>query len=194
MIADWKLHLPGPGVSAGAILIGVCDTALAALALWVLLPASADVTFTAFLIVFVLATVLGVLSHVPGGLGVFEAVILLALPTVPPAEAIGTLALFRVIYYIAPFILATVLLAAFEVRSRPKAARQPDRRLIMSCVRFWRPSQRHPCLLAAVFYLYRAHCQPRHPEWNGCATLSRCPLSKPRTSWRASSGPSCHIV
>jgi phosphatidylglycerol lysyltransferase len=131
MIAGWKLDFPGPAASLGAVFVGVSHTAFAALALWLLLPAGGNMPFAAFIVVFVAATIVAVISYVPGGLGVFEAVILLALPNVPPAETIGALALFRAIYYIAPFTLATATLAVFELRARQKTAsvarRQPAR-------------------------------------------------------------------
>jgi phosphatidylglycerol lysyltransferase len=121
IIEGWKLDLPGPAASLGSALIGVADTAMAALALWMLLPQTADVPFAGFLVIFAAATVLSVASHVPGGLGIFEAVILLAFPQLPPGDAIGALVLFRLIYYVAPFALATGLLLGFEAYARPKA-------------------------------------------------------------------------
>jgi phosphatidylglycerol lysyltransferase len=131
MIAGWKLDLPGPAASFGSIFVGVSHTACAALALWLLLPAGGNIPFAGFIVVFVAATIIAVVSYVPGGLGVFEAVILLTLPGLAPAETIGALALFRAIYYIAPFTLATATLAVFELRTRQKtmngARRQPAR-------------------------------------------------------------------
>ena len=57
-------------------------------------------------------------SPVPGGLGVFEAVILLACgDRVPVEQVVSALVLYRVVYYLLPLVLAAVLLAAYEVRS-----------------------------------------------------------------------------
>ena len=65
-----------------------------------------------------MAVALGLLSHVPGGLGVFEAVILLACGgRAPPEQIIGALVLYRVIYYLLPLIAAAMLLAGYELRS-----------------------------------------------------------------------------
>ena len=116
-IAGWELSLPGPTASLASVAIGIADTAFAALALWLLLPGDMHVAFPGFLVTFVMATILGVVSHVPGGLGVFEAVILLALPGHSTPEAVGSLLLFRLIYYIGPFALAAIGLGAQEARA-----------------------------------------------------------------------------
>ena len=69
------------------------------------------------------ASLLGIASHSPGGLGVFEATILLAFWRLPYEGMIGALFLFRLCYYLLPFMLALVLLGLFEVNSRIKAYR-----------------------------------------------------------------------
>jgi phosphatidylglycerol lysyltransferase len=117
-VGAWTLQFPSPAASAGAVIAGIFHTSFAALVLWLLLPAAANISFTSFLEIFIAATLIAVVSYVPGGLGVFEAVMLLALPELPAAETIGALALFRAIYYIAPFTLATGALALFELRGR----------------------------------------------------------------------------
>ncbi|MCW8140897.1 MAG: hypothetical protein KIT58_18500 [Planctomycetota bacterium] len=69
---------------------------------------------------------LGVLSHVPGGLGVFEgAVLALLTPYVPAHTVLGALLAYRVIYHVIPFLLAVALLAAFELRPRARSAPSP---------------------------------------------------------------------
>ena len=118
-LSGFVTPLPGTGATLSAVAIGLADTIAAALALWLLLPAGPDPAFAGFLVLFAVATVLGVVSHAPGGIGVFEAAILLGLPHLPPAELVGSLLLFRLIYYVAPLVLATVLAAGHEVaRSR----------------------------------------------------------------------------
>ena len=123
-LGEWAVPLPGWRSNLVALLIGILDIAGAALTLWLLLPASADteaaITFPLFLTVFILATVLGVASHAPGGLGVFEATILTALPSLPLAELIASLVLFRLVYYVAPFALASALLVAREMAQHRK--------------------------------------------------------------------------
>jgi uncharacterized membrane protein YbhN (UPF0104 family) len=75
--------------------------------------------YVEFLGLFLVAQVVGVISHVPGGLGVFETIILLLLsPTLPGAAVVGALVAYRGIYYLLPLVAATVLLAAYEATHR----------------------------------------------------------------------------
>lgn len=110
------LRAPAPGLMAGQFVFTAAETLFSALALYLLLP-SDGVGFATFLAVFAVAVMAGVLSHVPGGIGVFETVIIAALPpTVQVGEAAAGLLLFRLIYYLVPFALALVLLALAELR------------------------------------------------------------------------------
>jgi hypothetical protein len=87
---------------------------VAAGALFVILPAGHGLDFITFCATYVLACLLGIASHMPGGIGAFEATMLNAVPA-PSAEALfASLLLFRVIYYVAPFVLALALLGANE--------------------------------------------------------------------------------
>ena len=110
------LRLPSASIALQQLLVSAVDVVGAAAALWLLLPSDA-VAFPAFVGFFALAVALGVISHVPGGLGVFEAVMLLALGGRVPAEQLaGALVLFRVIYHLLPLALAVAWLAATEWR------------------------------------------------------------------------------
>jgi phosphatidylglycerol lysyltransferase len=129
-VSGWELNLPGPALSFGAVAIGIADTTFAAFALWLLLPADIQVAFPGFVVIFVIATILGVISHVPGGLGVFEAILLLAVPGLSTPEGIGALLLFRLIYYVAPFTLSAAALGAQEAHSHADALNEGRRRFI----------------------------------------------------------------
>jgi phosphatidylglycerol lysyltransferase len=120
-VADWTIPLPGPTATLGSILVGLADTTAAAYALWLILPAGPDPGFASFLVVFAVATVLGVVSHVPGGVGIFEATLILAMPQIPKADLVGSLLLFRLVYYAAPFALAAAMLGGYEFRQRRQA-------------------------------------------------------------------------
>ncbi len=96
--------------------VGFClmDITAASFALYVLLP-SQGIDFPAFVAVFAVATMIGVASHVPGGVGVFETVIIAALgPSVDVNAAVTGLLLFRLIYFLLPFLVAMVLLSLSE--------------------------------------------------------------------------------
>lgn len=111
-----ELRAPSPEILLGQLLFSAVDTVMAALTLYVLLPAGAPDFFT-FLAVFAAATMAGVISHVPGGIGVFESLIIASLPAAVPLEqAAAALLLYRMIYYLVPFALAMIFVALNEAR------------------------------------------------------------------------------
>ncbi|AUJ65561.1 hypothetical protein B9057_14220 (plasmid) [Aestuarium zhoushanense] len=111
-----ELRLPPPGDLAGQLFVTLIDIAAASFALWVLLPAGKP-DYATFVAVYAAATMIGVLSHVPGGIGVFETVVISTLPaSVPVGDAAAALLLFRLVYYLVPFALAFLLVALNEVR------------------------------------------------------------------------------
>ena len=120
-IRGWALRAPGPAIGLTQIALSVMDLSLSSAVLWSLLPAGADVPFITFLGVYAAAVIAGIISHVPGGVGVFEAVILFTVPTVPPDALLGSLLAYRAIYYLVPLVVATVLFAAKEL-SEQRAA------------------------------------------------------------------------
>ena len=112
------IELAPPGVHVVLVQLGLAavDILAAATALWILLPA-AGVSFIAFAAVYATALTLGVLSHVPGGLGVFEVAILYAIGNkAPPSAVAAALVIYRAIYFLLPVLLATLLPAGFEAR------------------------------------------------------------------------------
>ena len=96
--------------------------------LFVLLPGGHNLSFETFLAIYVFAVMLGVASHAPGGLGVFEATILLALSSYPREPVLGALLLFRLCYYLVPFVLALALLGAYEILNRLRPPGSPSSR------------------------------------------------------------------
>ena len=113
---------PSFGVACTQTLLSALDWILAAAVLYALLPSGADLTFVAFLGIFLLGQFAGVVSHIPGGLGVFEGVLFALLSgKVPPDAFLAALVAYRVIYYLLPLILAAVLLGGHEVLERREA-------------------------------------------------------------------------
>ena len=99
------------------------DWIIAAAVLYILLPDSLPLTFGRFLGIFLLAQIAGVASNVPGGIGIFEAIILVFLAPFFSASAIlGALVAFRVIYYLLPLLVA--IAAAGDARDRREARRR----------------------------------------------------------------------
>jgi len=111
-----RLSIPVPGGPIAFAQIGVACTDLlcAAGVIYVLLPAQLDIGFANFASLYVIAISAGVISNVPGGVGVFESVFLLLFRSAPPDQLLGALLAYRVIYYFGPFSVALALLGAHE--------------------------------------------------------------------------------
>lgn len=122
-VKGWRLELPGASVSVSQMIVGIGDVCAAAATLYVLLPAGLTFGFSTFVAIYVLAAMLGIASNAPGGLGVFEATILLALSSLPRDQVLGSLLLFRLCYYLVPFVVALAMLGAYEVLRRVRRAR-----------------------------------------------------------------------
>lgn len=106
-IGRWRLPLPTPRLTLAQTLVGACDLGLMATALYVLLPDTAP-GFAAFLTMFLLALVAGTASQVPGGLGVFEAAMLVMLsPHVEVGALTAALLAFRAVYLVLPLLVAS---------------------------------------------------------------------------------------
>jgi phosphatidylglycerol lysyltransferase len=117
------VSLPRAHTAALQILLATIDLAAAAGALYVLLP-GLDVGYVAFVGLFTAAVMVGVLSHVPGGLGVFESLLLLMLQPAPehlPAVISG-LVVFRLLYYLLPLLIGTGVLGVLESRQSVRRA------------------------------------------------------------------------
>jgi phosphatidylglycerol lysyltransferase len=123
-LRGWALRAPAPSVALPQIVLAVVDLALSALVLWFLLPANSGVSLLTFAGAYATAIVAGVISHVPGGLGVFESLIVLALPSVPADQLLGSLLAWRAVYYLLPLLVAALLFGGQELRGqRPALAR-----------------------------------------------------------------------
>lgn len=118
IVRGWRLRLPSFPVTLKQMILGAIDVCAGAAVLWVLLPPDAHVPFATMLAAYVFAVVLGIASHAPGGIGVFEVTMLLALPGVPRGELLGALLVYRLVYYLLPFILALILLGTREIMLR----------------------------------------------------------------------------
>jgi phosphatidylglycerol lysyltransferase len=120
-LGRWAFNTPTPQVAARQILIGALDWGLASGVLYVLMPQEIVGGFGHFLAIFVLAQMAGLISHVPGGLGVFEAVMLAGFGATGnhglEAPILGSLTAFRLVYYLLPLGVATVMVIWREIRA-----------------------------------------------------------------------------
>jgi phosphatidylglycerol lysyltransferase len=111
----WQLRPPGSRVALTQWVLGTVDFTLSAAALWFVMPSAAGISFVTLAGAYALAVFAGLASSVPGGVGVFEGVILLALPHPWRAGQLGALLVYRLVYYLAPLGIAALLFAASEL-------------------------------------------------------------------------------
>jgi uncharacterized membrane protein YbhN (UPF0104 family) len=125
-VQGWQLALPGGPMTLVQIGIGILDLACCSLAMYWLVPAEPHLGFIPVAVIFVAATLLGFASHAPGGLGVFDATMMVALWQFDKEALLAGLLLFRLLYYIVPFVLSLTVLGMREAlfgRSPQRLAR-----------------------------------------------------------------------
>src|ERR1700710_949690 len=136
----WSVVLPGGPLTLLQIAIGIVDLGFCALAMYMLVPDEPNLGFVVVAVIFVSATRLGCATHSPGGLAVFDAAMLVGLWQMDREDLLGGMLLFRVLYYLAPFILSVILLTLREIilgarlkrlnRARPGPEVEPKREAV----------------------------------------------------------------
>lgn len=92
-------------------------------ALWLLLPSALQPAPADFALLFVAGMLAGIAAHAPGGIGIFEATLLTAAPAGHASDFLAALLLYRALYNLLPFALAT-LAAPFVLASPTPDARR----------------------------------------------------------------------
>jgi phosphatidylglycerol lysyltransferase len=114
----WTFPLPSTAMALQQLGVSVVDWVLAGLVLFLLLPPDGP-PFLAYQGAFLVAVLLGMVSHVPGGVGVFEGMMVLLLkPWLTAAELLPVFVVYRVVYYLAPLVVALLVLVGVEVHQR----------------------------------------------------------------------------
>lgn len=143
-----RFPLPRTGLALRQIAITLVDVSASATVLWVLLPDGA-IGLPTFVAIYSVAVGLGMLSHVPAGLGVFETVVMASLHgAIAPVRVLGALVLYRLVYHALPLAAAAVLILALETRrvlSGPGATR-----LVMVAGRLAPPVLASLCLMTGA--------------------------------------------
>jgi glycosyltransferase 2 family protein len=121
-IHGWLVTLPNAQLTLVQICLGILDLGCSAVAMYVLVPDDPHLDFINVMVAFVLATLLGFASHAPGGVGVFDAAMLVGLHQYAKEELLAALLLFRLLYYITPFAIALVFLGCRELWMSARAA------------------------------------------------------------------------
>lgn len=115
-LKGWRLALPSWRLAGAQMTIASADWLIAGSVLYVLLPQDTPLGFGHFLEIYLIAQLAGLVSQVPGGLGIFETVILLLLPAGDAApRVLGALVVYRGIYYLLPLMVAVVALGVEEL-------------------------------------------------------------------------------
>jgi len=114
-VRSLSFHFPTLQLALGQILVFALDWGFAAAVLYLLLPIQDNLSYPAFFGLYIFAMVAGLLSNVPGGLGVFETVFIVALtPILKKTILLSLLLVFRGIYYFIPLIIAVFLMGVYE--------------------------------------------------------------------------------
>ena len=135
-IGRFSLPVPTPRVALAQLAVSVVDWVLAGAVLFVLLPRDA-VPFLRFIGAFLISILAGNISHVPGGLGVFEGLMLVLLRgSVDQKPLLAALVVYRAVYYLIPLAVATAILVADEAVRRRDAAVRAGRALARCAERY----------------------------------------------------------
>lgn len=157
----WQVPLPPPWMTVGQLAVSCADLMIAAAILWLLLRTPHQVPYIHCLGIFLLAMVLSVITHVPGGIGILEATVVFFLP-----DEQSAILLYRGVYYLLPLAVAGVLLLGFEIvmgrQFLKKLAAEADES----------PSQQ-------TQWSSRLHPLPLDPPGNGGAGPSDAPTTAP---------------
>jgi phosphatidylglycerol lysyltransferase len=114
-IGELRFQIPTTAQAFSQMVLGITDSVLAGMVLYFCLIPFVEINFFTYIGLFVIAQTAGVFSQVPGGIGVFETIFLLALPgDVNRADIFGALLAFRIIYYVLPLMAAGGLFFVYE--------------------------------------------------------------------------------
>ena len=114
-VGNWRIELPSFPITVAQLSIAIVDLGCAAATLYVLLEPELAIGYGAFLGLYLLALAAGIVSSLPGGIGVFEAVLLIALPDVDREALLSAIIAYRLVYYVAPLSVALVAMSVREV-------------------------------------------------------------------------------
>lgn len=124
-IGTLEFPLPGVRLTIMQIIFGAAETMLVASVLFMCMPEELHYWWLQFIGAYMLALLLAQASHVPAGIGVLEASMLVMLPHVPPGKLIGAMLAYRFIFEFVPLIIALLLLLGREAHVRGWWRTQP---------------------------------------------------------------------
>ncbi len=127
-VGGFEFRFPSTRLSAMQVVTASMDWLMAGSVFWALLPAGSHISWPTALGIYILAQAAGLVTNIPGGLGVFEAVVIVLLdPVAAPGPVLGSLVAYRATYYLLPLVTAALLFGAHEVRQRHEDVRRVAR-------------------------------------------------------------------
>ncbi len=113
-IGRWRIVFPPLQLALMQAVVASCDMLLQAAVAYTLLPAGHGMSYWRFANAFLLAIAAAIVSHVPGGAGVLELVLLELVPLEDKSAIFGSLLMFRAIFYLLPLMVAVTLFLGHE--------------------------------------------------------------------------------
>lgn len=113
-----SVRLPSLRMALTQLGLGAIDSAMAAAIIWILLPPGAVGYFT-FAGAYAPSVVAGLISHVPGGVGVFEGSLSALLGGLPAAPLAAAFLGYRLFFFVLPLLVASLGLALVTLRRNP---------------------------------------------------------------------------
>lgn len=124
----YKVRIPEPKIALMQLALSSADYLLPGSIIYLLLPSNPQLTLLHVLVFFALAQVIGLISTVPGGLAVFETIMLFLLkPYFGTVDIIGALVSFRLIYYFVPFLLGFLTLIYHEFEAKKEFLKKAEK-------------------------------------------------------------------
>jgi len=127
----FEIEYPRPDIMARQLLAAPLELIGAAGIIYFALPDAGNPGYLVVLGAFLLSFSAALVSHAPGGLGVFELLFINLMPEVPRLQVLAALLVWRLFYLIIPLLAALVVVALFERRKlidklRGPATETPD--------------------------------------------------------------------
>jgi uncharacterized membrane protein YbhN (UPF0104 family) len=126
-IFRWSFETPPLRLAIAQVIVGSCNFAFVAACLHAVLTAVTEVAYLGVASIYVIANTTSLISHVPGGLGVIESVVMYLLPQ---ADLIGPLVVFRFVYFLVPLGLGGATLAITELLFPHRNAARKDQAVV----------------------------------------------------------------
>ncbi|WP_313026491.1 lysylphosphatidylglycerol synthase domain-containing protein [Pseudomonas lopnurensis] len=126
VVRGHEIHLPSLRLALVQMALGAANWSLMALVVYYML--SRQAAYPEVLGILMISSIAGVITHIPAGLGVIEAVFVAMLADEMSKGAIvGGLIGYRVIYFLVPLLLATLVYVVLEARAKKlRSGNQPQ--------------------------------------------------------------------